>query len=416
MTLYSPFFILAFLPLSAAVYNKMPCSAKSTFLCVINLAFYIFASGKHFVLLPFLALLVYAISFIGKKGFYICLFLLVLLHFAGVSEVGVSFFILRSASYIYDGHREKNFLKVFAFLLFFPCIHAGPLARYKDFEKDFNRDMNYSRIARGICLFLVGALKKLFFADPLFSAFDLFFSASTTLSAFFALICYALYIYFDFSGCSDMARGIALMFGFEIPKNFDFPYMSKSVGEFFRRWHITLGRWLFDYIYVPLGGSKCGRARMVFALFVSWLVSALWHGFAFSYLLWGMYFFLLCTAEKLFLQKGKRVGRLTTLLLVLLGWVLFFSNTPLDAFLFYKRLFAFGDVLLYSRADIYNTTRYLPFIMLSALCASPVLHSVFCTLYKKVRVLVYVSAPIAAVLALSCLVIGGHKPFLYATF
>lgn len=414
MTLYSPFFLFAFLPISAAVYNALPRTAKTAALSVISLAFYIFAAGRYFFVLPILSFAAYALSFVGKKGFYICLALLPALRLCGVCTAGVSFFILRASAYIYDGHREKNFLKVFTFLMFFPCLHSGPLARYGAMQSSFEKSVDYSRISRGILLTLLGALKKLFFADSLFAAFDIFVNGTTSLSALFALVSYALYIYFDFSGCSDMARGIALMFGFDIPKNFDFPYMSKSVGEFFRRWHITLGRWLFDYVYLPLGGSKRGKMRTVVSLLCVWTVSALWHGFTFSYLVWGVYFFLICTVEKLLLKKGT--GHFTTLLLVLFGWVIFFSKTPADALAFFSRLFALGNTLLYSRADMYNCLRYAPFILLSALCATPLLHGALCALYKKARSLIYLAAPIAFLLVLSCLAVGGHMPFLYASF
>ena len=412
MTLYSPFFMLGFLPLSAGIYNFLPQKLKTCALCIINLVFYLLCAGKYFIVLPALAIVAYALSFLGKKGFYICLILLPVIRIIGINAIGVSFFLLRAASYIYDGYTEKNILKVFAFLMFFPCIHAGPLARYGDIQKGFDKERDYSAISRGICLLILGALKKLFFADALYTAFDTFYIASTSLSAFAALSCYTLYIYFDFSGCSDMAIGIALMFGFNMPKNFEFPYMSRSVGEFFRRWHISLGRWLFDYVYIPLGGSKNGRVRTVISLFTVWLVSALWHGTSLSYLLWGAWFFLLSVLEKF----GVKLGRLCTLFAVVFGWVFFFSKTPMDAFVFFKRLFALGDTLLYSRADIYNTVRYAPFAVFSAICATPLLHNLLCSIYKRVKPLAYMLVFPALLLVLSCLAVGGHMPFLYASF
>lgn len=414
MTLYSPFFLLSFLPVSAAVYNTLPKKAKTVAICIFNVLFYAFASGKLFFVLPLLAVVSYLLSFFGKKGAYICLALLPVLRLFDISAVGVSFFILRAAAYIYDGHREKNFIKVFAFLTFFPCVHAGPIAKYNDIQSGFDKSADYARISRGILLVLSGALKKLFFADPLFVSFEQFFVGTTSLSALLALLSYSLYIYFDFSGCSDMAYGVALMLGVDVPKNFDFPYMSKSVSEFFRRWHITLGRWLFEYVYLPLGGSKHGMARTVLSLFCVWLASALWHGFSSSYLAWGMYFFFICAAEKLIFKKG--IGRLSTILLVLFGWVFFFCENITQATAFFSRLFAFGDTLLYSRGDIYNCLRNAPFILLATVCATPLLHRVFVLAYQKMRVAVYICVPIAFAIVLSCLALGGHKPFLYATF
>ncbi len=414
MTLYSPFFLLSFLPVSAAVYNALPERVKTVALCALNVLFYAFAAGKYFFILPLLAHLAYMLSFIGKKGAYICLALLPVVRLLGVGALGVSFFILRAAGYIYDSHREKNFFKVFSFLTFFPCVHAGPLTKYSDVQNDFEKKADCTRISRGILLVLSGALKKLFFADALFVSFEQFFDGATSLSALLALLLYSLYIYFDFSGCSDIARGAAFMFGFNIPKNFDFPYMSKSVSEFFRRWHITLGRWLFEYVYLPLGGSKRGKMRAVVSLFCVWLTSALWHGFTSAYVAWGMYFFLICAFEKLIFKKS--IGRISTLLLVLFGWVFFFSENITKATEFFYRLFALGDTLLYCRADIYNCIRNAPFILLAVVCSTPLLHNLLCTLYQRRRAVVYICAPVALLLVLSCLVLGGHKPFLYATF
>ncbi len=416
MTLYSPFFLLAFLPLSAAIYTALKGRAKTAALCIASTLFYIFAAGRMFYLLPLLVPIVYALSFLGKKGAYICLAFLPLLRLCGVFAVGLSFFILRAVSYIYDGHREKNILKVFAYLMFFPCVLAGPLTRYAKTERAFDNPVPYSFVSRGILLTVFGGVKKLFFADALFAAYELFFFGQSALSALFALISYSLYIYFDFSGCSDMARGIALIFGFEVPQNFDFPYMSKSVCEFFRRWHITLGRWLFDYVYLPLGGSKCGKVKTVISFFAVWLFSSLWHGSTLSYLLWGAYFFLICTAEKLFLKKGQKSGIFFTLLAVNFGWVLFFSKTPRDTIAFFYRLFAMGNTLLYSRADLYNCMRYVPLILLSILFATPIVHSLCAMIYKRVPALLYFAAPLVFFFLLSCLVANTHTPFLYATF
>ena len=416
MTLYSPIFVLAFLPISAALYRLLPKAFRAIAISMISFAFYVFASGNYFFLLPILVPLTYGLSFLGKKGFYICLALFIPLRIFGITAVGVSFFILRAAAYIYDGRCERNFFKVFAFLMFFPSVHAGPIARYSSFERGFNTDRDYKQMARGICLALYGAFKKLFFADALYVAFGTFFGGNTSASAFLALFAYAMYIYFDFSGCSDMAIGIAAMFGFDLPCNFDFPYMSRSVGEFFRRWHMSLGRWLFDYVYVPLGGSKKGRVRTTLSLFAVWLVSALWHGFTLSYLVWGAYFFVICAAEKMILPKSFKIGRLCTVALVLLGWVLFFSKTPQDAGLFFARLFSLGDTLLYSRADIYNGMRYMPFLLLAALFASPLPHRMLSTVYLRAKPLVYIASLPLFLLILSCIIAGGHIPFLYATF
>ncbi|MBQ4556474.1 MAG: MBOAT family protein [Clostridia bacterium] len=361
-------------------------------------------------MLPLLSLVCYGLSFAGKKGFYLCLLLLPFLRLIDACNFGVAFFVVRAAAYIYDEHKEKNFAKVFAFLMFFPTVSAGPVTRYDCIR--FDRAADFSLISRGILLLIWGAFEKLFFADTLKRAFDLFHSGGTTLSAFAALIAYSLYIYFDFSGYSNAAIGVCNIFGVALPRNFDFPYMSRSVGEFFRRWHISLGRWLFDYIYLPLGGSKHGKVRMFLSLAAVWTFSALWHGFTLAYLLWGAWFFALSALEK----NKIKLGRFGTLGSVALGWVFFFSKTPNDAYKFLLRLFSAGNTLLYSRADIYNCMRHLPFILLAAFFATPVVHRMFCMLYEKARGLTYIAVIPAMLLVLSCLAAGGHSPFLYASF
>lgn len=399
MTLYSPFFLLGFLPIAAVVYYTMPRVVCPAVMTALSLVFYSFAAGGFFYVLPLLAVLTYALSFAHPRiGFFTMLLLLPILRLCGVLPVGVSFFILRAAAYLQDAHREKNFFRVFAFLLFFPTVTVGPVTRYFELEKP-----DYTRIANGICLATAGLCKKLFFADALYAAFDRFYGGITSLSALAALVCFALYIYFDFSGYSDIAIGIAAVFGAEIPQNFDYPYLSCSVGEFFRRWHISLGAWLRDYVYIPLGGSRKGSVRTLLSLGAVWLFSALWHGTGFHYLLWGGYFFCLIAAEKLL---HFRFGRLPTLILVLLGWVLFFSETP---FAFFSRLFCLGNTLLYSRVDLYHGMRLALFLLLAILFATPLPGK----LLSRFR---YPLVLGAAVLVLSCLALGAHQPFLYAAF
>ncbi|MBQ5390170.1 MAG: MBOAT family protein [Clostridia bacterium] len=384
---------------------------------MINFVFYAFASGEFFWVLPLLSLVTYALSFLKPGvGFGIMLILLPLTRLCGISAAGVSFFILRAAAYLYDGHRERSCIRLCAFLLFFPCVSAGPLTRWEQMQGGFGKLVNYRLMERGIFLSLFGIVKKLFFSDALYEAFLQFHAGGTSLSAVAALVCYALYIYFDFSGYSDLAIGISAVFGFDLPKNFDHPYMSHSVGEFFRRWHISLGAWLRDYVYIPLGGSRKGKGRMLLSLGAVWLTSALWHGSALSYLLWGGWFFCLIAAEKLFLPKGMRLGHLTTLALVLIGWVFFFSGTPAAALAFFKRLLCLGGTLLYCRADLYHCVRLAPFVCLAVFCATPLLHDTLASLYRRKKVLLYPLAVAAFVLVLSCLAVGAHHPFLYASF
>lgn len=417
MTLYAAFFLLGFLPIAVTVYYAVPCRGRYIALCAINLAFYALAAGESCWLLPLLAALTYALSFLPPRiGFFSMLLLLPLLRLTGVTAVGVSFFALRAAAYLRGGAREKDPIRLCAFLLFFPCVTAGPLTRFSQMQTDLQIPADYTRIERGILLALFGLVKKLFFADTLYVAFAEMHAGGTTLSAWMALVCYALYIYFDFSGYSDIAIGMGRILGFDLPSNFDHPYLSRSVGEFFRRWHISLGTWLCDYVYIPLGGSRKGNTRMLLSLGAVWLVSALWHGSGLCYLLWGGWLFCLLALEKLFLPKGACIGHLPTLFLVLFSWVFFFSDTPAAAAAFFERLFCLGKTLLYCRADLYDLVRHASFAIVAALFATPLPHRMLTALYRYHRVVTYPLAAAAAMLSLSCLAAGAHRPFLYATF
>lgn len=414
MTLYSLTFVTAFLPCSAVAYHLSPKRMKPILLSAASVMFYLMAAGRYFYLLPVLSLFVYFISRCKNTGAgaYACIVLLALFRTVGINAVGISFFLLRAAAYIKEGHREKNAAKVFAFLMLFPTTCAGPITSYGDIKAAFDRDIDYSLVCRGILWFLKGAVKKLLFADTLSAAFDTFVCGETFLSAAMALISYSLYIYFDFSGYSDVAIGICNMLGIRLPKNFDFPYAAKSVSEFFRRWHISLGRFLYNFVYIPLGGSHCGRLRTVLSVFAVWLFSALWHGGDITFLAWGAWFFLLISAEKM----GARFGRVITLILILLGWVPFFSNSLGEMLSFFGRLFILGDTPVFSKVDIYNCVGFLPTLLLSAFLATPFLHRFFAKVYSSAPTAIYILAPIAFVLVLSCIASGGHRPFIYAAF
>lgn len=412
MTLYSLVFLTFFLPFFALIYYKVPKRCKPYVLSSASLIFYISSAGKYFYILLLVSLFVYLLSRQKRVPSFLPIMLLPLFRLLGIDAFGVSFFVLRAAAYLKEEKREKNFVKMFSFLMLFPTVGAGPVTRYSDVGGTFDREIDYSLISRGILRLLCGSVKKLFFADTLFEAFDGFMYGSGTLSAILALVSFSLYIYFDFSGYSDTAIGICNIFGIALPKNFDFPYISRSVGEFFRRWHISLGRFLFDYVYIPLGGSKKGRARTVLSLFAVWLFSSLWHGSSITYLIWGGWFFALSVLEKF----GVKFKRFLTLILVLLGWVPFFSESLRDMTAFLKRLFALGETPLYTPAEIYMASRYLIFLVVSGLLTTPLVYRTACFVYKKVSVAVYIMAFFAAWLVLSSIASGGHRPFLYASF
>lgn len=252
--------------------------------------------------------------------------------------IGVSFFTFSLLSYLFDVYRDRapaarNVLDFSLYVTFFPKLVSGPIVQYAEMEPQL-RDHPVTRegFGSGARLFLIGLAKKVLLANTLGTTFyalsALPMTQLSTLSAWLGAVCYALMLYFDFSGYSDMAIGLASMFGFRFGKNFDYPYVSQSITEFWRRWHISLGSWFRDYLYIPLGGNRKGSARQLLNILLVWLATGLWHGAAWNFVLWGGYFGLLLLTERLWL--GKRLARAPAavqhallLLLVTLGFVLF---------------------------------------------------------------------------------------------
>lgn len=272
--------------------------------------------------------------------------------------IGISFFTFQAISYVLDvyrkrGEAQKNVLNVALYISFFPQLIAGPIVRYETVAYEIkNRKENMADFSRGVCRFVIGLAKKVLISNQVALIADTVFDSgpASTATAWIGAVAYALQIYYDFSGYSDMAIGLGWMFGFHFDENFNLPYISKSVSEFWRRWHISLGTWFRDYVYFPLGGSRVkSRGRLIFNLFVVWGLTGLWHGASWNFVLWGLYFFLFIAAEKLFFAKQFKENRfslptrcflhLYTLLVVLFGWVLFRCPTLPQTAAFLKVMF-----------------------------------------------------------------------------
>ncbi len=420
MRLVSLTFLALCLPTAAAVYQMLPARARVDALLALDLAFYILAAGHAAWLLPLLAALT---AFAARRRLTrgLCAALLVAILFlcraVGSPPVGLAFFVLRAVGFLLDVREKPSVSAAVCYLLFFPTVTMGPLFDFDAFRAGLAAPHDTKRRADAVCRLARGLVKKFVFADPLLAAYRDFAAHGTALGAAATLLTFALYLYFDFSGYSDVAVAVGGIFGFDLPENFDYPYMSRSVGEFFRRWHATLGKWLFRHVYLPLGGSRQGRVRTLLSLAAVWLCTALWHGATACYLLWGAYFFLLLAVEKLCFAKGFRIGTLPTLLLVLPGWVFFFADSPRAAFAFFGRLFCLGSTLLYSRADFYDVLRYAPFLTLAALAATPLLRDAMRALCRRLgNFPKHAAALCGVVLALAYAAAGGYTPFLYASY
>ena len=271
--------------------------------------------------------------------------------------IGVSFFTFSILSYLFDVYRgkaapAKNLLRFSLFVLLFPKLVSGPIVPYAKLEAQLEtRKLSSVKFNWGTRMFLIGLSKKVLLSNTLGTTFYAVTALSadsiSVVTAWLGTICYALMLYFDFSGYSDMAIGLARMFGFEFEKNFDYPYMSSSITEFWRRWHISLGAWFRDYVYIPLGGSRAGTKTTIRNLLIVWVLTGIWHGAAWNYVAWGLYYGLLLLVEKFVLKDVLEaipavVKRIFTLILVLIGWVFFFSPSLGGAFTWLGRMFGIG--------------------------------------------------------------------------
>lgn len=286
--------------------------------------------------------------------------------------IGISFFTFQSMSYTIDLYMrnikvQKNFINFAAYVTMFPQIVAGPIVRYADVARELDaRTVSLRKIGDGAGIFIKGLAKKVLLANNIgmlwteIKAMD--YGEISALTAWLGIIAFTLQIYFDFSGYSDMAVGLGKMFGFHFPVNFEHPYMSKSISEFWRRWHITLGTWFRLYVYYPLGGNRKGKARTVLNLLIVWSLTGLWHGASWNFVLWGLYFGILIIAEKMFLNKifpfiPNLIKFIYTITAVILGWVLFETDSITNAGLYIKAMFG-GTGVIFDSVSAYQIASY----------------------------------------------------------
>lgn len=293
-----------------------------------------------------------------------------------IAPLGISFLCFSMIAYLVDVYRAKtaalrNPIDFFLYLSFFPKISQGPITRHGDMAaiRHGGERVSLSSFSDGLRRFIAGLGKKVLIADILGAAVDTVFKnvsvGFSSATAWMGILCYTLQIYYDFSGYTDMAIGIGRMLGFSLPENFNFPYLSKSVSEFWRRWHITLGNWFKEYIYFPLGGSRKGALRTILNLCVVWLFTGIWHGAATHYVLWGVYFGCFVILEKLigkatWYQKIPAVCKWAcTLFLVMMGWVIFRSNSITEMLAYFKLLIAGSDTVVYEFGKFYDNSVYI---------------------------------------------------------
>lgn len=344
--------------------------------------------------------------------------------------IGISFYTFQIMSYVIDVYRKKSAvqrnLSDFAlYISMFPQLIAGPIVQYNEIERSLSeREEGFDTAAEGIFEFIKGLAKKTILANRAGAVYEYIIADGvgemSLVSSWTAIIFYAFQIYFDFSGYSDMARGLGGMFGFSFPKNFNHPYMATDITDFWRRWHKTLSSWFRDYVYIPLGGNRCSKSRQVFNLFIVWSLTGLWHGASWNYLLWGIYYFILLVLEKNF--YGKLLDRmplffrrLVTFILVLFGWVLFATEDLSAIGGFFGSLFGVNGLLG-------ENSLYVLFSNFALLIIMAVFSTDIFTLKEEnkkkisVTVLRFVSYALLFAVSIIYLLADAYNPFLYFRF
>lgn len=462
-------FLYYFLPLTIGLYFIVPKRFKNSVLLLASLVFYGWGEPKYILLMGLSVLSGYGFGLLVERyreksagrmlcGISVSVSLSFLLYFkyadffienfnavAGILKfsqisplrlalpIGISFYTFQIISYtvdVYRGERaQKNLVYLSAYIAMFPQLIAGPIVRYHEIADQLrDREHSLSGAAYGIRRFVIGLAKKILIANQLGELCSVFRASGEKSVLFYWMyaIAFCLHIYFDFSGYSDMAIGLGRVFGFRFPENFNYPYISASITEFWRRWHISLGSWFRDYVYIPLGGNRRGRGRQLVNILLVWMLTGFWHGAAWNFILWGLVFAVLLMAEKLWLLKrleGSRFfARIYTLFFVMISFVIFHAENLGQAFSDIAGLFGAGGIPPVSAEAIYYLRSFGIVFLAGGIGATPV----FRGLLRKVsenpaggRAL-NLMEPVALALLLlvmtAYLVDGSFNPFLYFRF
>ncbi len=467
MVFSSLYFLFLYLPVVLAVYYIVPLRWRNLVLLVFNLIFYAWGEPVY-ILIMFASIAIdythgllvtrnkakgnlrgarmavassvifnLALLFFFKYWDFIAGSLAAIgLNFMPVLglglPIGISFYTFQTMSYTIDVYRgdaqaQKSIVTFGTFVTLFPQLIAGPIIRYKDLDDQLRqRDHTVDRFASGVQIFVIGLAKKVLLANNIGMLWDVYkatpVSQLTVAGAWLGVLAFAFQIYFDFCGYSEMAIGLGRMLGFEFLKNFDYPYISKSITEFWRRWHISLGTWFREYLYIPLGGNRVSKPRLFFNLMVVWAATGIWHGASWNFLLWGLYFGVLLILEKGFLLKLLQklpgaVQHLYTLFLVLVSWAIFAVEdfTQLGGYL--KAMFGMAGGGGMDGNFLYYLMSYLPILVVAGVASTPAAAIVWKKLPKKAMVVALPILMLAGLLVSTAYLWDAtYNPFLYFRF
>ena len=441
-------FLYYFLPCVLILYHIVPKKCRNGALLLVSLVFYAWGEPKYVFLMMGMILWGYlAGRLLGRvkdtktkkvilwTALGVSVGVLCFYKFSDAAwPIGISFYTFQLISYIIDVYRgtakpQNNLINLAAYVTMFPQLIAGPIVRYIDIEKQLkSRVHSYGKTLEGISRFCVGLGKKILISNALGELCEIFKTSDEKSVVFFWIyaVSYTLQIYYDFSGYSDMAIGLGKMFGFDFLENFDYPYISKSITEFWRRWHMSLGSWFRDYVYIPLGGNRVSKGRWYFNIFVVWSLTGLWHGAAVNFLFWGLMFGVILVFEKHYLLKKLEKARIWNhvyvMLIVMVSFVIFNAADMKEAFAYIGGMFGLGNVPLVSNECIYYMRSYGVLIAGAVIGATPVIKNTLGKFAKSDfgEKMMPVLRPLGIVLLVmvctAYLIDSSFNPFLYFRF
>ena len=455
-------FIYYFLPLLLICYFVVPKKFRNIILLMFSVLFYFYGEPKYILLMLIEVLISYVVGLLidkykSKNILIIGIFIHVLLfgifkyfNFVIINvnnlfhsnlnllnvvlPIGISFYTFQIISYEIDVYNKKvnvqsNILKYFLYVFLFPQLIAGPIVRYQDVNNEIdNRNVTFEMFANGLRRFIIGLSKKVIIANNLGELCNIYLNLGdkSVLFTWIFAISYMLQIYFDFSGYSDIAIGIGKMLGFNFPENFNYPYMAKSITDFWRRWHMTLSSWFRDYVYIPLGGNKKGVLKQIRNILIVWSLTGLWHGASWNFIVWGLYFGILLILEKFILKKyfsnvPKFIKGIYTLFLVMISFIIFQGDNLSNDFNIIKGLFGLNGELFINNVTLYYLKGYVLFIVLGVIGSTNYVKNLVIKISngkgkKIINILEPIYLLILLIIVTMYLIDSSYNPFLYFRF
>lgn len=463
MALNSLLFITKFLPIIILLYFLVPKKYKNSTLLLISLALYAFASPKYVLLLFILIVINYFFGFVlhkkqGKHRKQVLIEIIIINIFilgyfkyyetlldaivqivnvditftTLIAPLGISFFILQLIAYQIDIYRKNikpqvNFISFALAISFFPKIIMGPIIDYKSWQQQVNNHPFSSELFNfGAKRFIIGLGQKVILANTFGVLWNTLQKGDVSMaSAWLGIIAFSFQLYFDFAGYSHMAIGLANIFGFRFDENFNYPYSSRSISEFWRRWHISLGRWFKEYVYIPLGGNRVSKTRHIMNLFIVWILTGLWHGANLTFIVWGLYFAVMLVIEKYYLYRkreewSKAANLITTYIMVLIGWVFFASNDIGSALQYLGKMIDVNTIGVIDYSTLWYIVNYAGYFIIAVVASLPIASNVTKLLSarypKTMSIVVNVGLLLIVFISLAFMVSSNYQSFIYAKF